>query len=214
MYIDDILVTGRTEEEHLKNLEGVFGRLLQYGLRLKKEKCQFMRPSVAYLGYVIDADRLHPIPKKVEAIAQAPRPTNVKELRSFLGLVGYYRKFISNMSTLTQPLNQLLQQGVKWNWTSECEQVYEQLKGVLASTKVLTHYDTDLPVKLDCDASSYGLGAVISHIFPNGEERLIAYASRTLSASERNYPQIEKEALSIVYGVKSFTSFSTAVRLL
>ena len=102
VYIDDILVTGRTEEEHLKNLEGVFARLLQYGLRLK-EKCQFMRPSAAYLGCVIDADGLHPMPEKVEAIAQAPRPTNVKELRSFLGLV----------STLTQPLNQLLQQGVK-----------------------------------------------------------------------------------------------------
>ena len=207
VYIDDILVTGKTDEEHLENLTQVFSRLLEHGLRLKKSKCLLMCPSVEYLGYVVDAHGLHPVPSKVVAITKAPTPTSVKEVRSFLGLVGYYRKFIPNMSTIAQPLNQLLEQGRRWRWTDECKKSFEELKSALASSSVLTHYNPDLPLKLDCDASQFGLGAVISHVFPNGDERPVAYASRTLSASERNYSQIEKEALAIVFGTKRFHQY-------
>ena len=207
VYIDDILVTEKTDEEHLENLAQVFSRLLDYGLRLKKSKCSFMRPSVEYLGYVVDAKGLHPMPSKVTAITMAPRPTSVKEVRSFLGLVGYYRKFIPNMSTIAQSLNQLLEQGRRWKWTEECEKSFQELKSALASSSVLTHYNPDLPLKLDCDASHFGLGAVISHVFPNGDERPIAYASRTLTASEKNYSQIEKEALALVFGIKRFHQY-------
>ena len=130
-----------------------------------------MCPSVEYLGYVVDA---HSVPIVV-AITKAPTPTSVKEVRSFLGLVGYYRKFIPNMSTIAQPLNQLLEQGRRWRWTDECKKSFEELKSALASSSVLTHYNPDLPLKLDCDASQFGLGAVISHVFPNGDERPVAY---------------------------------------
>ena len=209
VYIDDILVTGKSDEEHLHNLNKVLERLMEHGLQLKKTKCQLLKSSVDYLGYayVVDAEGLRPMREKVEAITKALRPENVKELRSFLGLVGYYRQFIANMSTLTKPLNALLEQGRKWLWTAECERAFDALKNALTSDHVLTHYDPDLPLKMDCDASSVELGAVISHVGPNGRERPIAYASRTLSASERNYSQIEKEALAIVFGIKKFHQY-------
>ena len=179
-------------------------RLQEYGLRLKKEKCS---PSVEYLGYIVDKDGLRTTPAKVEAITSAPEPRLVHELRSFLGLVNYYGKFICHMSTVTQPLNQLLCKGVPWKWTKRCQQAFQELKGQLASTVVLVHYHPDLPLKLDCDASSYGVGAVLSHVFPTGIERPIAYASRTLTQSEKGYSQLEKEALSLTFGVKKFHTF-------
>ena len=128
VYIDDMLITGRSNEEHLKILEQVLACLQEYGLHLKKEKCSFMRPSVEYLGYIVDMDGLRATPTKVEAITSAPEPRNVHELRSFLGLVNYYGKFICHMSTVTQPLNQLLCRGVPWKWTKRCQQAFQELK--------------------------------------------------------------------------------------
>ena len=121
--------------------------------------------------------------------------------------MNYYGKFIQNMSTLSHPLNKLLRHNTPWKWSQEYERAFQELKQRLASSEVLVHYDASLPLKLACDASSYGVGAVISHIFPNGEERPIAYASRTLTPSEKNYVQIEKEALGLVFGVKKFHQF-------
>jgi len=207
VYIDDILITGRTKEEHLQNLGKVLDRLSEYGLKLKKQKCYFLKDSVEYLGYVIDADGLHATPAKVEAIVNAPSPKNVTELKSFLGLVNYYGKFIKNLSTLTHSLNALLQKKSVWNWSKQCQKAFDELKSKLASTEVLAHYDPMLPIKLDCDASAYGIGAVVSHVLPDKTERPIAYASRTLTPTEKNYPQIEKEALALVYGIKKFHQF-------
>ena len=207
VYIDDILVTGRNDEEHLETLEKVLSRLQEYGLRLKREKCYFMQPSVEYLGYIVDKDGLHATPAKIEAITKAPKPRNVQELRSFLGFVNYYGKFIHQLSTLIQPLNHLLCQNVPWKWCKDCQKAFVALKEQLASSDVLVHYDPDLPLKLDCDASAYGIGAVLSHVFANGAERPIAYASRTLTQAEKGYAQLEKEALSLVYGVKKFHQY-------
>ena len=205
--VDDILVSGKTDKEHLRNLSEVLTRLESAGLRLKLAKCNFMQPSVEYLGYRVDANGLSAIDKKVEAIRDAPAPENQQQLRSFLGMINYYSKFISNYSTITHPLNELLHDGVKWKWTSAQQMAFSKLKEKLASAPVLMHYSEELPLKLDTDASHYGIGAVISHIAPSGEERPIAYASRTLSKSERNYAQIEKEALSIVFGIKKFHQY-------
>ena len=163
-----------------------------------------MQPSVEYLGHIVDRNGLHVTPSKVEAITRAPEPRNVQELRSFLGLVNYYGKFISHLSTLSQPLNHLLGNKVPWKWDAECQQAFDSLKSQLASSKVLVHYDPALPLKLDCDASAYGVGAVLSLVYSDGVERPIAYASRTLTKSEKGYAQLEKEALSLIYGVKKF----------
>ena len=146
----------------------------------------------------------HPLSCKVEAIVQAPEPQNVQQLRSFLGLLNYYGKFIKNLATLLHPLNKLLQQNVKWYWSTNCAIAFKQAKQELVSSKVLAHYDIKLPIKLAADASSYGVGAVISHVYPDETERLIAFASRTLTTAEQNYAQLEKEALGLVFGVKRF----------
>ena len=187
----------------------VFDHLHSYGVRLKKKKCFFMQPSVEYLGYLVDAEGLHATPQKVDAIVNAPRPKNTQELRSVLGLANYYGKFIRNLAEITHPLNTLLRKNTRWKWSQECEQSFQKLKQRLGSTEVLVHYDAKLPLKLECDASSYGVGAVISHVLPDGSERPIAYASRTMTQSEMNYSQIEKEALALIVGVKNFTNICT-----
>ena len=120
-YIDDILITGANLQEHLSNLEEVLKRLQEHGVRLHRDKCQFLVPAVEYLGHVIDGDGLHTADDKLKAIVKAPSPKNVQELRSFLGLINYYGKFISNLATLLRPLNKLLCKSSKWTWSKECE---------------------------------------------------------------------------------------------
>ena len=206
-YLDDILVTGSTEEEHLANVERVLERLQRYGIRAKRAKCAFMSSSVEYLGHRVDATGLHTTKSKVEAVQEAPQPSSVPELRSFLGLVHYYGKFMPNLATLLNPLNLLLKDGAEWVWTEECSQAVKEAKQLLSSAPVLAHYDPALPIKMAGDASAYGIGAVISHVYSDGSERPISFASRTLSPSEQNYSQIEKEALSLIYGIKKFHAY-------
>ena len=206
-YLDDVLVTGSTVEEHLKNLENVLKRLQQYNIKAKRSKCYFLCDSVEYLGHRIDADGLHTTDRKVAAIKKAPLPKNVQELRSFLGLVHYYGKFMPNLATLLHPLNVLLQAKSPWKWTQQCTDAFEGAKKLLISAPVLAHYDPSLPLKLAGDASSYGIGAVVSHVMPDGSERPVAFASRTLSPSEVNYSQLEKEALSLIFGLHRFHQY-------
>ena len=206
-FIDDILITGSSEEEHLKNLGEVLRRLQAHGVQLKKEKCAFMKESVEYLGHRVDASGIKATPEKIAAVENAPLPQNVQQLRSFLGLLNYYRKFLPNLATIVKPLNDLLQKGKKWSWSSTCTQAVRTAKQLLTASNVLTHYDPTLPLKLAADASQYGLGAVISHVLPGGEERPIAFASRSLSKSEQNYAQIDKEALALIFGVQKFHAY-------
>ena len=203
-YLDDILVSGRTVEEHLKNLEEVLRRLQLHGLRLKKDKCSFLQSSVEYLGHQVDAQGVHTSQKKVKAILNARTPQNLAELCSFLGMLNFYTKFLPNISSLLHPLHQLLRESQRWCWTKDCEHAFQSAKQKLAEAPVLAHYDPSLPLVLAADASAYGIGAVVSHRLPDGSEQPIEYASRTLSKSESNYAQIEKEALSLVFGIKKF----------
>ena len=206
-YLDDILITGKTDAEHLQNLEEVLKRLQHHGLRVKPTKCRFMQSSVEYLGHCIDASGVHPTSQKVEAILNAPVPQNSQQLRSFLGLLHYYGKFLPNLSSLLHPLNRLLKSNAQWKWSSECQKTFEQAKSQLASAPILAHYDVTQKIKLAADASAYGLGAVISHTYEDGSERPIAYASRTLSDAEKNYAQIDKEALALVFAVQKFHTY-------
>ena len=206
-YLDDILVCGSTEEEHHRNLEAVLQRLQEYNIQARRDKCVFMVDSVEYLGHRIDASGLHTLSGKVKAIQEAPHPRNQQELRSFLGLLHYYGKFIPNLSSVLYPMNSLLQVRCKWCWTPECSAAFETAKNLLTSAPVLAHYDPSLPIKIAGDASAYGIGAVLSHVFPDGSERPVAFASRTLSTSERNYAQIEREALSLVFAVQHFHQY-------
>ena len=138
---------------------------------------------------------------------QAPTPNIVQELCSFLGLVNYYGKFISNLVTILYPLNALLRKNCRWKWTDECALAFNAAKEGVALSHVLTHYNPSLPLRMAGDASAYSIGAVISHIMPDSTEHPIAFASRILSSSECDYAQVEKEALSLVFGVKQFHNY-------
>lgn len=205
-YMDDLLVTGESEVKHLQNLEAVWDKLQTAGVRLKQPKCVFMATEVEYLGHKITAEGLHPASDKVKAIAEAPQPQNVSQLKSFLGLVSYYSRFLPNMSTTLAPLYSLLQKNQKWQWKEQHRISFTTAKSLLKSDALLVHFDPRKEVTLACDASPYGLGAVISHRTEDGSEKPIAFASRTLAPAEKNYSQLEKEALAIVFGVKSSTT--------
>ena len=207
VYLDDILVTGRTIAEHLKHLDTVLGRLQEAGMQLKKKKCAYLLPSVEYLGHVISAEGLCTAESKVEAIVQAPVPRNVSELRSFLGLVNYYGKFLPNLATTLSPLYSLLHRSQRWVWGPSQDKAFAMVKELLQSSRVLVHFDKSLPLVLSCDASPYGVGAVLVHTMPNGDERPVAFASRTLTETERKYSQLEKEALAIVFSVRKFHQY-------
>ena len=207
VYLDDILVTGTSEEDHLHNLQIVLQKIEEAGLHLKKDKCKFMVPSITYLGHKVDAQGLHPLPDKIEAIVSAPRPKTVTELKAFLGLVNYYSKFIPNLASVLYPLYQLLNKGVDWSWSIEREKAFKHAKTLLTSNNVLIHYDSQKALVLACDASAYGVGVVLSHRLSDGSERPIGFASRVLSPAERNYSQIERESLACVFGVKKFHSY-------
>jgi len=206
-YIDDIAVTGASLAEHLQNLAAVLGRLKAAGLLLNRAKCSFLQPRIEYLGHMIDADGLHPIEDKVRAIKEAPQPTNVSELRSFLGIINYYHKFLPDLSGKLRPLYELLSKQSKWTWGSKQEQAFEKARNALQRDSLLIHFDPAKPMLLACDASPYGLGAVLSHVVSEGVERPVAYVSRTLTVAEKKYSQLEKEGLAIVFGVKKFHNY-------
>ena len=205
--MDDITVTGQDDQEHLERLSKVLNRLEQAGFRLSRQKCEFLVERMEFLGHIVDKDGIHPSPEKVKAMTEMPRPENVKQVESFIGMVNYYGKFIPHKSTMAAPLNALRKKGEEFTWGKEQEEAFRKIKERLAAADVLAHYDPEVPVVLATDASEYGLGAVIFHKYRNGDERVIAYASRSLTKTERNYAQIEKEALGIVYGVEKFSQF-------
>ncbi len=204
VYLDGILITGSTDEEHLGTLEEILTRL---GLCLKKSKCAFMADSVTYLGHKIDANGLHPVEKKLEAVQRAPKPHNVSELKSYLGLLTYYRKFLPNLATTLASLYKLLRGSVQWHWSGEQDKAFEASKKLLTASQLLVHFDLNKKLVLSCDASAYGIGAVLAHQFPDGSEQPIGFVSRTLSSAERNYSQIEREGLACAFGVKKFHSY-------
>ena len=203
-YLDDVIVVGRTEEEHRANLDTVFKRIEEFGFHIRLDKCKLFMPQVKYLGFIIDKYGRRPDPAKIEAIQNMPPPTDVTTLRSFLGLINYYGNFIKEMRELRAPLDALLKKDTKWNWSKACQNAFDRTKAILSSDLLLTHYDPHLDIVVAADASNYGIGAVISHRFPDGSEKAIAHASRSLTATEKNYGQIDKEALALVFAVKKF----------
>ena len=188
-------------------MEEVLRRFAYHGVKLKKEKCFSLQESVGYLGHHVDDEGLHPTQEKVEALTQARRPTDVAELKSFLGLLHYYQKFLPDLATVLEPLNRLTHQNVSWEWTVEREATFNKCKSTIVDAGVLVHYDVNLPIKLHCEASSYRLGAVLSHVMEDGTDRPIAFASRPMTRCERNYVHLQREALPLIYEVKHFHQY-------
>ena len=188
-------------------METVLGHLEQAGLRLQRKNCYFMMSSVEYLGHRIDSKGLHPTEEKLRAVKEAPQPKNVGELKAFLGMLSYYSRFLPNMSMALAPLYRLLKQDVRWKWSAVEEGAFRSAKELLMSSQVLVHYDPQQEIVMACDASEYGIGAVLAHRRQDGRDQPIAFASRTLTEAERKYSQLEKEGLACVFGVTRFHSY-------
>ncbi|CAH8624689.1 unnamed protein product [Dicrocoelium dendriticum] len=203
-YLDDIILMGRTAEELFQRLAEVLVRIQSYGFRIREDKCTFFTPTIKFLGFIFSKDGRRPDPENIRAIQKMPPPVDLQSLRSFCGLISHYSAFLPELHRLRAPLNKLLSKGQTWNWTPECQTVFERVKSLLASDLLLTHFDPSREIVLATDASSLGIGAVVSHTFPDGSQKAIAHAARTLTKAERNYSQIEKEALAIVFAVKKF----------
>ncbi|MCF8701904.1 hypothetical protein L3054_11000 [Corynebacterium sp. MC-10] len=197
VFIDDILVYSRSEEEHAGHLRTVLDTLRQQQLYAKLSKCEFWLTSVAFLGHVIGADGVRVDSQKIEAVKNWPRPTTPTEVRSFLGLAGYYRRFVEKFASISAPLTKLTQKGAKFQWSDACEQSFQLLKEKLTSAPVLTLPEGSDGYVLYCDASGVGLGCVLMQ---NG--KVIAYASRQLRKHEKNYPTHDLELAAVIHALK------------
>ena len=211
VYLDDVLVGSQSEEEHWRVLEAIFSRLEVTGLRVRESKCSFFQDSVEYLGHRMSRDGVRPTEDKVKAIVDAPRPTNVTGLKSFLGLVTYYARFIAQRADVLSPLYDLLKAGAGWTWSPSQEKSFCAVKQSLASNTLLVHFDPRKQLVLTTDASCKGVGAVLAHIDSSGNEAPIAFASRRLSMTEQKYSQIEREGLAVVMGVTKFHQYLCGV---
>ena len=206
VYLDDIVVYAKTAEEHLERLKMIFQRLGEAGLKLKPEKCRFFRRSVSFLGHVISDQGIGTDPAKIEQVANWPTPASVQELRTFMGLSSYYRRFVRDFAKLASPLHSLMKKDATFRWSDEAQRSFETLKAALTSLPVLAMPPDHREYMLDTDASDYAIGAVLSQR-QESVERVIAYASRSLDRRERNYCVTRKELLAVVYFLKYFKQY-------
>ncbi|CAK1582403.1 unnamed protein product [Parnassius mnemosyne] len=196
VYLDDIVVFSTSLQEHMINLEKVFSRLRESNFKVQMDKSEFLKRETAYLGHVITKDGIKPNPDKIRAIKNYPMPRTPKEIKQFLGLVGYYRKFIPNFARITKPFTQCLKKGNKVVINSEYTDCFEKCKNLLTNDPILQYPNFNKEFILTTDASNVALGAILSR-GPEGADKPICYASRTLNDSELNYSTIEKELLAI-----------------
>ncbi|XP_063408205.1 uncharacterized protein K02A2.6-like [Mytilus trossulus] len=205
--VDDIIITGSSKSEHLNNLETVLRKIQESGMRLNKDKCVFLAPEVVYLSQRIDQYGIYPVENKFKAITEAPEPKNVTELKSYLGMLNYYNRFLPDLSSKLAPIHELLKKEKQWEWDKSQQEAFELSKTLLKSSKVLVHYDPNKDIFLSCDASTYGIGTVLSHKMEDGCDRPVEYVSCTLAPAERNYSFLEKEGLAVIFALKKFHQY-------
>ena len=206
VYLDDVIVFSADFPEHLDRLRQVLDRIRAANLSIKAKKCAFVRKQTKFLGHIITPEGILPMPEKVETIKAFPRPNCVREVQSFLGLAGYYRKFIQNFSKIAGPLTDLTQKDVPFVWTEECECAFITLRDALINPPVLAYPDYDQPYYLETDASNEAVGFVLSQE-REGKLRPIAYSGKRMNDAQKNYSTTEKEAMGVVLGFQQFDSF-------
>ena len=212
VYIDDVVVYSDSWEEHLKILKNVFKALEGAGLVVNLCKSEIGRATVVYLGHEIGYGRVAPKQRNIEAIIVFPRPKNKKDVRSFLGLIGYYRRFIKNFSDLANPLTNLLKKGSKFTWCEECNDSFSKLKTVITSYPILRSPDYSKPFKLAVDASDIGVGSVLLQEV-QGSDLPIAYFSKKLNQAQRKYSTVEKETLSLILAYIHFEPYLSSSKV-
>lgn len=214
IYLDDVIIFSQTFDEHLERLNSVFSRLEQHNLKLKSTKCEFFQRKITYLGHVVSEEGIEADPEKIEAVKSWAVPKSTKDVRKFLGFTGYYRRFVKNYAKIVRPLNDLLvgnctkknknkkssKKGVPFVWGKEQQEAFEKIKDILIHPPILAYANYKLPFRVHTDACTTGLGAVL-YQRQGGHDRVIAYASRSLKSSERNYPAHKLEFLALKWAV-------------
>ena len=209
-YLDDIIIFSQDESQHLEHLEIVFSHLLEAGLKMKRSKCDFFKSEIHYLGHLISPEGISPLPNKLDSIKYMPVPNSAKEIKQFLGLTGYYRKFVPRFADISRPLTTLTKKDVKFEWTSVCQKSFELLKEALCGEPVLKYADTSKPYTLYTDASKYGWAGVLTqpHITTiDGKstttDHPVAFVSGLFRGSQLNWAALTKEAFCIYMSIKN-----------
>ena len=211
-YLDDIIIYSRSEKEHLEHLEEIFTRLKAAGLKLKLEKCCFFKKHIQYLGHLISADGIQPLPEKLESITKMPAPRNPKEVKQFLGLVGYYRKFVPRFADISRVLTHLTKKDVEFKWTPECKNCFQILKEFLQQAPILQYPDPQASYTLYTDASKYAYaGMLMQH--SNGTDHPITYVSGLFRGSQLNWATLTKEAYTIYMLVKKLSFYINTAKI-
>lgn len=206
VYLDDVIIYGKTLDDHNSKLKSIFERLRTHNLKLQPDKCEFLRHELNYLGHVITEEGTVPDPAKIRAVQSFPIPNCPRDIKSFLGLAGYYRRYIYDFAKLAQPLNVLLKKDAPFNWNASCLESFESLKSKLCNAPILIYPDFTREFILTTDASNKAIGGILSQ-GTIGRDLPIAYASRILNKAELNYSTIEKELLAICWSVKHFRPY-------
>ncbi|XP_063915685.1 uncharacterized protein K02A2.6-like [Zophobas morio] len=204
---DDILIGHKRGENHLDILRRALTILKNAGLTVNLDKCQFLQSKISYLGYDLSENGLSKSKDKIEAITSAPPPNNITELKSFIGVVNYYSKFIPNITETLAPLYQLLKKDVKYQWTDKCDTAFRSIKQKIASDTVLTYFDPNLPIIVTCDASERGIAAVLAHKMTDNTEKMVTCVSRTYTKAEQNYSVVHKESLACYFAINKFQEY-------
>jgi hypothetical protein len=210
-YLDDIIISTPDFETHRRILKTVFDKLSEAGLTLKESKCEFCKPELRYLGYVVNRRGLNVDPAKVSAVVDMPPPKGVRDVRRLIGMMSWYRRFVPNFSTMVAPLTNLTRKSTRFTWTVECEQAFTDVKNALVNAPILSCPDFDHPFTLQCDASDVGIGAVLTQNI-NGQEHVICYLSRALLPAEQRYSTTEKECLSVIYAIERLRCYLEGTR--
>ena len=210
-YFDDILIHAETLESHNEILENVLQKLKEVGLQLNESKCEYRKEEIAFLGHIISAEGVRPDPSKISAISELPDPTNVDELRRYLGMINYLSRYIVNLSSISKPLNELLQKDTEWCWGQAQHEALLTIKNLISCAPTLAYYDAKKITIVEADSSSYGLGGVLLQVQEDGNTKPIAYCSRTLTLTERQYAQIEKECLAATYACEKFDRYLVGI---
>ena len=206
IYLDDVIVFGRTVAETASRLEEVFQRLGQAGLKLNPSKCFLFKPQVHYLGHIVSAEGIHTNPNKVQAIQDWPVPKTVTHVRSFLGLASYYRRFIHHFADVAKPLHHLTGKNTRFEWTDKCQAAFEELKKRLMTAPILAYPAEEGQYILDVDASAFAMGGVLSQV-QDDKERVIAYGSKSFSKEQKNYCVTRRELLAVVHFLKYYRHY-------
>lgn len=186
-YLDDLVIATSTVEDQLQALSQVFAKLQNFGLKLQLDKCNLFVKSLEFLGHIVDENGIWPNPKRTLAVREMPQPKDVTGVRAFLGAINFYGKYIREMRDLRTPLDALLKKISDFNLSSDCQQAFVKAKKIICSDLLLAHYDPLKPIVVAAAASKNEIGATISHVMPDGPQKVVKHAARTLTAAEQNY---------------------------